>query len=323
MRILLVGSQEIFVHDLKWGYEQLGCSVKVNNNIKKKELAMEIEAYDPDLVMTFGTPIYYNDNPEIIQLLGERSSEVRYQYIHWDTDGILNARSHQLPLILKVKPDKVFTPCRQAQKIYAASNIKTGIMRYGISTEMFYKAPRNPEYEQMITYIAGFYKGRIKQKKSYKAQSLEALFGGVVQHGIKIDLWGALGLQTLYSYWTENVPTDFYHGGCRYDKLKEIYSNCYINLATQNGESHITKRTYDILGSAGFALTYKTPGVEEEFENGKELIAVTSAEESLYYIEYYKKNRKEYDMIRENGYKKVVENYTYKHRLQNMLAEIN
>lgn len=95
-----------------------------------------------------------------------------------------------------------------------------------------------------------------------------------------------------------------------------------MNLATQNSKYHVTKRTYDILGSQGFVLTYNTGGINEEFENGKDLIAVNSTEEALYYIEYYTKHIDEYNKIKENGYKKVMTQYTYKHRLQGMLGEI-
>lgn len=323
MKVLLLGDQYIFVYDLEWGYKQLGWETKIStNNGSKESLEQEINTYKPDLIMTFGTPLYCMRRPELMEYLGERSLYSGYKYIHWDTDGILNAAGHQIYLISRTKPDMVFTICKEALNFYKNKGIKAGIMRYGVNPEMFNKAKENNEYKEMITYIASFYGGRMFQTNTHKGKSIDVLFGGVVKNGVKIDLWGNAGMTTLYNNWTDKIPDNYYHGGCHYTKLKDIYSNCYMNLAPQNGVYHVTKRTYDIIGSCGFALCYNTPGLNEEFEDKKDLIAVSSSEEALYYIEYYKKHREEYEAIKECGYNKVVKRYTYKQRLEAMLKEL-
>lgn len=199
MKVLLLGDQNTFVYDLQWGYKQIGCNVRISQNHRMKEsLDKEIQEYKPDLIMTFGSPLYGIRRPEIMEYLGKRSGNVTYQYIHWDTDGWLNAKVHQYMLISKTYPDKIFTVCKEALAFYETKGFSGGIMRYGINPEVFHKVKANEKYKGMITYIANDYKGRMTDTRFYKGQSIDILYGGLIKNRIKVDLWGSAGMKDLY-----------------------------------------------------------------------------------------------------------------------------
>lgn len=108
------------------------------------------------------------------------------------------------------------------------------------------------------------------------------------------------------------------------DYIKEmplIFKNSKINLnmTLRSIQSGIPLRAMDIMGCGGFLLTNYQADFEEFFEAGKDYVYYLDNNDLLEKAEYYLSHDEERMTIARNGYEKVRENHTYKHRIQKIL----
>jgi len=81
-------------------------------------------------------------------------------------------------------------------------------------------------------------------------------------------------------------------------------------------------RAYRIIGSGGFFLTKRSLGIEDLFEDGKEIVLYDDDKDCLEKIEYYLEHEEEREAIAKAGMKKVQENYTFRHSVGSLLSEV-
>ena len=96
-------------------------------------------------------------------------------------------------------------------------------------------------------------------------------------------------------------------------------SKINLNITLRSIEKGVPLRIFDILGSAGFALTNPQEAVYELFEPGKDLVVYNSIEEMEDLIRYYLSHEKERMQIVANGFKKVNAEHNYEVRIRQML----
>lgn len=115
------------------------------------------------------------------------------------------------------------------------------------------------------------------------------------------------------------------HGGvATLTEMPKIFHLCKINLnmTIKPIQTGLPLRIFDILGCGGFLMTNYQEELPEYFDIGVDLEAYSSMEELVdkcaYYLEHEDKRRQ----IALNGYHKVCENYTYTHRLKEMIGAI-
>lgn len=106
-------------------------------------------------------------------------------------------------------------------------------------------------------------------------------------------------------------PVDYY------SQAPYVYKNSKINLniTLRSIGSGIPLRVFDIMGCGGFLLTNYQADMLELFEPDKDFVYYTDYEDLLAKVDYYLKHEEERNAIARNGYEKVRENHTYKHRL--------
>jgi spore maturation protein CgeB len=92
--------------------------------------------------------------------------------------------------------------------------------------------------------------------------------------------------------------------------------------ATDQVEGYFSNRTWITLGCGGFLLTRYVPGLENTFTYKKHLVWYRDINECLNLISEYLDNEAEREMIREEGYRFVHENYTFDHMVRRILAYI-
>lgn len=107
-------------------------------------------------------------------------------------------------------------------------------------------------------------------------------------------------------YWGE-MPKVFYA------------SKINLNFTIPNIKSGIPLRIWDVLGSGGFLMTNYQAEIPMYFEEGKDLVCFDGIEDLCEKAVYYLKHEDERKQIAEHGYRKVKENHSYMHRLQQML----
>ncbi len=104
-------------------------------------------------------------------------------------------------------------------------------------------------------------------------------------------------------------------------ELPGIYASSAINVNlthAQFGES-TDPRIYDVLGCGGFLVTDDNPGIHDEFTDGEHLVVARTPEEMREKALHYLERPEERHRIAENGRRLVVERYTYRHRLSQLL----
>jgi len=116
---------------------------------------------------------------------------------------------------------------------------------------------------------------------------------------------------------------DSYIGKADYRDMSRIYSASKVcfNLSISND---INMRIFEIMSCGCLLLTnrIRNNGFNELFQDGKHLITYKNDKELIELIDYYLGNSEERDRIAEEGYKLVVSNHTYYHRVQSMFNYI-
>ncbi len=115
---------------------------------------------------------------------------------------------------------------------------------------------------------------------------------------------------------TNHGPIDYY------DYAPYVYKKSPINLniTLRSILSGIPLRGFDILGAGGFLLTNYQSDFLLFFDPGEDFDYYESKKDMLDKIEYYLRNDKERKQIAENGFRKIIQNHTYKKRAEEMLS---
>lgn len=106
--------------------------------------------------------------------------------------------------------------------------------------------------------------------------------------------------------------------------MPRIFNGAKINLhfAPRNIHSAVSLRVFDVLASRGFLLTTWAPEIAELFEDERELVLFSEKEEMLDKIDYYLRNDSEREKIAENGYQKILKEYTYEKLLRGLFDTV-
>ncbi len=113
------------------------------------------------------------------------------------------------------------------------------------------------------------------------------------------------------------------HGPVDYiAEMPALFKSSKVNLnwSLRAAQSAIPLRALDILGCGGFLLSNAQPEIEENFENGKEVVLFHSIDEAVelagYYLEHDEKRRQ----IAAAGLRKVQNDFKYTDRLKKMIS---
>ncbi len=96
-------------------------------------------------------------------------------------------------------------------------------------------------------------------------------------------------------------------------------SKINLNITIKPIQSGLSLRIWDVLGCGGFLLTNYQSEIPEYFEPGKDLDCYESLEDLSSKVAYYLKHDDIRLEIAENGYRKVKQFHTYRHRLTEMI----
>jgi spore maturation protein CgeB len=99
--------------------------------------------------------------------------------------------------------------------------------------------------------------------------------------------------------------------------------NSYKIHFNRNILDDLNYRTFETLGCKTFLITNETPGLRDLFEIDKHLVTYDSIHDLFEKINYYLNNPIERVKIESNGYDHVLQNHTYKKRMEYFVNEIN
>ncbi len=99
-------------------------------------------------------------------------------------------------------------------------------------------------------------------------------------------------------------------------------SRINLNISLRSIRSGIPLRAFDILGSGGFLLSNYQADFLDDFVPGEDFDYYESQEDLLNKIGYYLSHEDERAAIARNGHDKVAARHTFRHRVREMLAEL-
>jgi len=103
-----------------------------------------------------------------------------------------------------------------------------------------------------------------------------------------------------------------------------VYAQSAINLNIHHFQTKhaVPARIYDALAVRGFVISDPNPALDEEFEEGKEIVCYRSEDELKDLCRYYLRHETEREAIAAAGQRKVLEQHTMSRRLEQMFQII-
>lgn len=99
-------------------------------------------------------------------------------------------------------------------------------------------------------------------------------------------------------------------------------SEINLNMTLRSIVSGIPLRAMDIMGCGGFLLTNYQQDFEDFFVAGRDYVYYTSNDDLIYKADYYLSHPEEREEIAWNGYEKVKNSHTYRHRIEQILSMV-
>lgn len=99
-------------------------------------------------------------------------------------------------------------------------------------------------------------------------------------------------------------------------------SKINLNISLRSIQSGIPLRAFDIMGCGGFLLSNYQADFMEHFVPGEDFVYYESREDLTAKVAYYLSREEERKQIAQNGYQKVKQFHTYRHRIAEMLESI-
>ena len=308
MRILFLESHPMLINGLPNGFKDVGCDVMISGPLTAERLSEMFSAFKPELVFTLG---WSEENTgKKVDMIRSRVAAAGVPLVYWATEDPTHTHSFSLPLIQRLRPDFVFTICRQRVDYYRRLGIKAAHADFGFHPSIHFKRTPDEAYRCAVAVVANGYPYTLKKYPlHFRKQSLKEIIAPLVQAGIRVDFWG--------NNWDEmdlilgcGIPEEWLHGYLHYPLSNTVYNSADIILGLQNQLTQLSQRTYEILGSGGFLITSETPEVRRLFTPGEDLIVSSSPEHTLELVRHYAKNGDERKRISEQGHKSVaVHNY--------------
>lgn len=109
-----------------------------------------------------------------------------------------------------------------------------------------------------------------------------------------------------------------------YTEAPCIFANSKINLniSLRSILSGIPLRAFDIMGAGGFLITNYQEDYMDFFDENKDFVIYYDYEDLLDKVSYYLKHDDERQQIAQNGRKKVAEQHTYLHRVEQIISAV-
>lgn len=324
MNILILGNS-LFSVDVQWGFLQAGCNARVITAANAREMEQILTSADADLLITLGAPLELRH--EVMTYLKD-NRPAKLKHIHWDTDGISSTYypsssgdGIEMDIIYAANPDLVLTMCPEMRDLIREKKFPCEIMHYAYSPISHYPMPIVDQKKDDINLIGNSYSALYpRHPNHYRYKSLQILLKPLLENGYDVHLYGDRGyLPLIKQLFSMEQPQVSYHGYMPYPRTCAAYNSSFINIVTQNYNQTITKRTFEILGSGGFALSSDNSEIRKLFTPGHDLIVSSSPEQTLELVKYYEKNRDEWREIRKNA-ALSAQKHTYQQRAEYILS---
>ena len=249
-----------------------------------------------DIILTSVTAL---ELPGIIEL-----TKRKFPIIFWDIDSPNISYSRYSSLIDSEK-QLVLCYSKGGVKIWSEHGIESQLLPLACDTRLFY--PRERCLKKIdILFTGRFLRDRIKGYKRY-------LYPLVEHFRSRVTIVG--------QGWAGNKyvcrATILY--GVPYYILNKLYNMTKINInihrdGSRSCHSALNLRCFEVTGAGQLLLCDNVKGIEEFFENRREIIVSEGGREMIEYAEYFLYNEEERNEVAKAAYERVLKEHTIEHR---------
>ena len=314
-KIFFLDHRTYCINSLGDSLAQLGHKIMFQTSWNYDEVERGIAYFKPDILVTVGY------NRRLFNRFADRVPELCKKHglfhLYWATEDLINHVDWSLPYVQRTKPDLVWTIHPDCIYKYEGLGIPSNYLNFAFNPRIF---AGKTKLEKEI-YDLSFVGTTHLFKRTYRFDSLWHLLFPMVDIGQKVHIWGADWRKDealMAKEFGKRIPRDWLQGYLLYGKSNYVYRSSKIVLGVQNAIDQVTQRTFEILGSGAFMIASRTQGILKLFEDKKEIALSSSPEETIDLVKYYiDKPELRYE-IGQRARKKVLENYTYRHQINNI-----
>jgi hypothetical protein len=256
-----------------------------------------IDKEKPDYVM-FAKANTQESGRKLIETLKFKG----YKTISWTFDLYLGYPSRQdLSRFNFFDCDFVFLTDGGHIKDYRDRRINAFLLRQGIPAEYNYLSMKDDKYDYDVVFVGCANKFWPSRQRMLNA--LQNIYGN------RFHWYGILDTNEIRGH-----------------ELNKLYSTAKIVIGDSvYAENYWSNRIYEVIGRGGFVIQAVIPGLNNEFVPDKEYVPYDFGNyaELKKKIDYYLSNNDEREKIRLAGFDRVKNNYTFDHRIKEMLSIIS
>ena len=323
-KILMLGNEwhGNFSLSLYWNLQKMGIDcghIKMNHEWKPNRFLNKIEKilFVKKLNKLLIDEINKNDTSLILVISGYNILPKTYELI----------KSKQIPMIAWIGDDPfkktdIFNNLHYFSKVFLVDQEWVNLTKYlypkaeflphAADPEVFYPINPRRKYENDIVFVGSSYHS--SPDGLLRAEILKTLF----ENGFDIKLYGDNGWKKLFSKYPF-LEKIFMNKMVGPQELNTIYNSTKIVLNIQHSElkSGTNQRTFEIASAGAFQLVdYQRP-IGELF-NGN-IITFNSSSDLVEKAKHYLTHEEERDKLAEKAREIVINNHTYKIRIEKLL----
>lgn len=218
--------------------------------------------------------------------------------------------------------DLIFQPANLADGLRAAGAV--GRIEYvplGVDPEIHRPLNLSDNDRQQYGSDVCFIGGVSKRFHSARRAMLEYLVEQCPE--LEVKLWGGyrwhVADSPLLRVWRGQI-----WGEEQVKALNATKIGLNFHVDHQPGELDrgLNLRAFELAACRVFQLLQRVPGVEEFFEEDKEIVCFDTKEEMVDKVRYYLKHEEARQRIAQAAYERVLRSHTWQHRVQHMLSVI-
>ncbi|MGE5623795.1 MAG: glycosyltransferase [Methanocella sp.] len=275
-----------------------------------------IQRRRPHLMLTPGWSIGHFD----LRQYHDALREAGLFHVYWATED--PTFFDEVTMRFAPHADYVFTPVEEYLPHYAAMGKPASLLLFGCNPRIHRRVQPDPRYAHDVVLVANNYLNFSPEKHACRTRAIQTVLYPLIEAGFDVKVYG--------TDWTQekapiHIPKEFYGGYLYYDQSTAVYSSAKIVLGIHWDDSSRTQtsvRTFEVMGSGAFYLTYYTPAHEHLFENHKHLVWSKEPQETVDLVRYYLTHDEERNRIAAAGQQLVYAEHTVNHRAQDFVKAL-
>jgi spore maturation protein CgeB len=284
--------------------------VRIEAWIRKvnRELSVFIRKNKPDLIFVFGnSPVQYSTYAFIKSLFDIPV------VLYWP-DTLTNLEQNQYNIAPFI--DILFSYSNTIQKSFQLMGYKkTCFLPFAF--DPYYMDKKDDKISPVnFTYDISFIGGHRPEREEVMSEIVRQF------PSLNIKIRGPYWMRDLKDKKLKKYITEKPLFGKQYADFFRT-SRININIIDDTNYPGANMRFFEIMGAGGLQLSSSCPEMESIFIDKQDIVYFHSKQSLIEKIDYILNSPNIEKQIRENGYKKVQNNHTYKHRTETLLNQLN